>query len=174
MADIQEYKEKRLELDNHYKKNVGHLRINEEAEFDDKTPAGDDFMIWEPQNFKHKINALIQNWIEAFCLVGFALVCLLSPSFVAIVMFLIPLCLMYTMTMDLKVRFIAGFFVIVIQMGLILIVSGIKAYMLKDFKPKCATRKEFLDQLRPFIGWAYDVNYDRKLTMKNSTGPYVS
>jgi hypothetical protein len=125
------------------KDKAGPARQTEEDIFQNKEPAGNDFMIWEPQSFKHKILALLQNWIEAFCLVGFALTCLLSPSFVAIVLFIFSMSLMYTMTMKIKVRFIFGFYAMVACMVLVLLVSGLKAYWLQGFKETQTTRKLF-------------------------------
>lgn len=148
IAHIKEHYEKQQEMVDETKlkkEKSGPARQTEEDIFKNKEPAGDDFLIWEPQTFKHKILALLQNWIEVICLVGFALTCLLSPSFVATVLFICSLSLMYTMTMNIKVRFIYGLYAMAICMVLVLIVSGLKAYWLQGFKETVATRKLFRD-----------------------------
>ena len=131
IGDIKEHYEKQQEMVDETrlkKEKSGPARQTEDDLFKNKEPAGDDFMIWEPQTFKHKILALLQNWIEAICFVGLALTCLLSPSFVATGLFIFSLSLMYTMTMNIKVRFMNGLYVMVSGMVLVLIVSGLKAY----------------------------------------------
>ena len=130
-------------------------------------------MIWEPQKLRHKGKACFTNMLEPIVLSLLTLICLLQPSLIMVFVFLpAQLCLMYTMTMNIKHRFTYSLYAMLALIVEILIIVALKIYFLGGIKETYSDGKEFRGAMRFYEALAYEIGYRRSAMRFNATGPF--
>lgn len=77
----------------------------EEKVKNNQDPAGDEFLIWEPQTCGERIKNFIWNMMEANVIFLVAFACYCHPSYVSILYFWAYMVMLYPMTKNIKDRF---------------------------------------------------------------------
>jgi hypothetical protein len=91
-------------MDDLSKSNIKHQAEQELA--DDDVPAGDEYLIWEPRGFCQKLTNFFQNMIEVYFFLILGVMAYVHPSTNAIFYMLLSVTLFYSMTKDIKTRYL--------------------------------------------------------------------
>jgi hypothetical protein len=80
--------------------------------------------------------------------------------------------LMYTMTYDVKIRFRRGCYTMIFLSFTILLVAGIKAYLLGGIKEKYTDQIKFMNAVRFYEGFAFEIKYKKADFDIGAEGPF--
>jgi hypothetical protein len=132
----------------------------EKAEKSAKIKEETEYLVWEPKGFKEKAKSFYHNTCEIMFVLLVAGLSIIHSSAVGAGFFVLSLPLLFTMTMSQKRRYYWGLiWASLIQLA-VFVILAIKFKVIKDIVKETSDRKVFLNQVRFYECFGFDLIYN--------------